>query len=46
LGKPRGVMGMTWKFKAQRVAFALAIVAMLALAVGANYFDCWFDYFW
>jgi len=39
-------MGMTWKFKAQRVAFALAIVAMLAVAVGANYFDCLFDYFW
>lgn len=30
---------MTWKFKAQRVAFALAIVAMLAMATGANFFD-------
>jgi hypothetical protein len=37
-------MGMTWKFKVQRVAFALAIVAMLAMATGANYFDC--SYFW
>jgi len=35
---------MTWKFKAQKVAFALAIVAMLAIATGANYFDCF--YFW
>ena len=35
---------MTWKFKVQRVAFALAIVAMLAMATGANYFDCF--YFW
>jgi hypothetical protein len=31
-------MGMTWKFKAQRVAFALAIVAALALAAGANWY--------
>jgi hypothetical protein len=39
-------MGMTWKFKAQRVAFALVIVAALAMATGANYFDCFFNYFW
>ena len=37
---------MTWKFKAQRVAFALAIVAMLAIATGANYYDCFFNYYW
>lgn len=29
---------MTWKFKAQRVAFALAIVAALAVATGANWY--------
>ena len=34
---------MTWKFKAQRVAFALAIVAALAMATGANWFT---DYFY
>jgi hypothetical protein len=37
-------MGMTWKFKAQRVAFALGIVAVLAMATGANYFD--YSWFW
>jgi hypothetical protein len=37
---------MTWKFKAQRVAFALAVVAMLAIATGANYYDCFFNYYW
>jgi hypothetical protein len=36
-------MGMTWKFKAQRVAFALAIVAALALATGANWYTDFFD---
>jgi hypothetical protein len=32
-------MGMTWKFKAQRVAFALAIVGTLALASGAAWYE-------
>ncbi len=39
-------MGMTWKFKALRIAFALAVVAGLAMALAANYadglFDLWF----
>jgi hypothetical protein len=39
-------MGMTWKFKAQRVAFALLVVAAVAMASGANWFDISFDYFW
>jgi hypothetical protein len=30
-------MGMTWGMKVQRVAFALAVVAALALASGANW---------
>ena len=34
---------MTWKFKVQRAAFALAIVAALAMASGANWFT---DYFY
>jgi hypothetical protein len=38
-------MGMTWKFKAQRIAFALLIVAALAMAVGANWYEC-FDFYW
>jgi hypothetical protein len=38
LGKPRGEMGMTWKFKVQKVAFAVAMVAALAIASGANWF--------
>lgn len=29
---------MTWKFKVQRAAFALAIVAALAIASGANWY--------
>ena len=37
---------MTWKFKAQRVAFALAIVAALAMAVGANWLELDWDYYW
>jgi len=37
---------MTWKFKAQRVAFALVIVAALAMASGANWFDLFCNYFW
>jgi hypothetical protein len=40
-------MGMTWKFKVQRVAFALAILAALAMASGANWFTCdWFNWLW
>jgi hypothetical protein len=38
-------MGMTWKFKAQRGAFAIAIVAALAMASGANFFGWAFDIF-
>ena len=30
-------MGMTWKFKVARVAFALVVVAALAVASGADY---------
>ncbi|MEA2643350.1 MAG: hypothetical protein QOG08_376 [Chloroflexota bacterium] len=33
---------MTWKFKAQRVAFALLVVGAMAMASGAN----WFDWLW
>ena len=32
-------MGMTWGIKVQRVAFALAVVAALALAAGADWVD-------
>jgi hypothetical protein len=50
-------MGMTWKFKVQRVAFALVIVAGLAMASGANWyggvagllggvFGLQLDYYW
>ncbi len=37
---------MTWKFKVLKGAFALMIVAGLAMAAGANYFDDFFNYFW
>jgi len=37
---------MTWKFKALRVVFALAIVAALAIASGADWFEFLFNYFW
>ena len=30
---------MTWKFKAQRVAFALVIVGALAVASGADWIE-------
>jgi len=39
-------MGMTWKFKVQRVAFALLIVAALAMASGANWLTFLWDYLW
>jgi hypothetical protein len=39
-------MGMTWKFKAQRVAFAIVIVAALAMATGANWWELLFNFFW
>ena len=32
-------MGMTWGIKVQKVAFALAVVAALALAAGADWVD-------
>ena len=35
--KQRGNMGMTWKFKVARVAFALVVVSALAVASGADY---------
>jgi hypothetical protein len=34
-------MGMTWGIKVQKVAFALAVVAALALAAGADWIECW-----
>jgi hypothetical protein len=46
LEKPRGEMGMTWRFKVQRVAFALAVVAVMALASGADWWNQCFDYWW
>jgi hypothetical protein len=39
-------MGMTWKFKVQRGAFALATVAALAMASGADWFDYFRGFFW
>ena len=32
---------MTWNLKVQRIAFALVIVAGLALASGADYYGSW-----
>jgi len=37
LEKQRGKLGMTWRIKAARVAFALVIVGALAMASGADY---------
>jgi hypothetical protein len=42
LEKPRGVKGMTWVIKVQRVAFAVFVVSALAMASGAN----WVDWLW
>ena len=39
-------MGMTWGIKVQKVAFALAVVAALALAVGADWIDYGAGLFW
>lgn len=39
-------MGMTWKLKVQRVAFALLVVSALALASGANFADGVFAWSW
>ena len=36
---------MTWSFKVQRIAFALGVVAMLAVASGADWWEC-FGFFW
>jgi hypothetical protein len=46
LGKPRGIEGMTWKFKAQRAAFAVVIVGGLAVASGAGFWDGLCSFFW
>jgi hypothetical protein len=38
--KNQGVkLGMTWKLKVARVAFVLAVMVGLAIAVGANFLD-------
>ncbi|HVD47354.1 MAG TPA: hypothetical protein VNG70_08740 [Candidatus Limnocylindria bacterium] len=41
---------MTWKFKVQRVAFALGVVAVLAMGSGANWFGSIYglllDFYW
>jgi hypothetical protein len=38
--KIKGVkLGMTWGMKVSRVAFALGLIAVLALASGANWID-------
>ena len=39
-------MGMTWGIKVQRVAFALAVVATLALAAGADWVDLFCFSWW
>jgi hypothetical protein len=42
LEKQRGNMGMTWKVKVARVAFAMAIVSGLAMASGADWVQDFF----
>jgi len=38
---------MTWSFKVQRVAFALGVVGVLALASGADWWSmATFGWFW
>jgi hypothetical protein len=39
-------MGMTWGMKVQRVAFALVVVAALALAAGANWVNAFDGLSW
>jgi len=39
LENQRGNMGMTWGIKVQKVAFALAVFAALALAAGADWIN-------
>ena len=39
-------MGMTWGIKVQKVAFALAVVASLALAAGADWVDAFCSWNW
>ena len=39
-------MGMTWGIKVQRVAFALAVVAALVLASGADWVEMWGGFCW
>jgi hypothetical protein len=46
LEKPRGEMGMTWKSRVHRGVFALGIVAALAMASGADWFDFCRGFFW
>jgi hypothetical protein len=38
-------MGMTWKSRVQRGAFALMLVGALAMASGANWFDALYALF-
>lgn len=45
MGKQRGEMGMTWKSRVQRGAFALMLVGALAMASGANWFDALYALF-
>jgi hypothetical protein len=42
LGKTQGVNSMTWQIKVVRVAFAVGVLAGLALASGANFVEFWF----
>jgi hypothetical protein len=39
-------MGMTWGIKVSRVAFALAVVAVLALASGADWVEAFSRLSW
>jgi hypothetical protein len=39
-------MGMTWSFKVQRIAFALSVVVMLAIASGADWWNLFIDFWW